>query len=64
MPTDSGYSQAFAISAVVGAAAGVVALFIPRAKRHYHAPVLDEVGAASPVAEPAYASEDFSHGSR
>ena len=26
------------------AAAGVVALFIPRAKRHYHAPLLDEVG--------------------
>jgi hypothetical protein len=39
-----------------------VALFIPRATRHYHAPVLDEIGAAAPLAEPAYASEDFSHG--
>jgi EmrB/QacA subfamily drug resistance transporter len=60
--TDSGYSDAFAISAGVGICAGVVALLIPRAKRHYHAPVLDEIGAASPLAEPAYASEDFSHG--
>jgi EmrB/QacA subfamily drug resistance transporter len=62
IPTDSGYSDAFAISAVVGVFAGIVALFIPRAKRHYHAPALDEIGAAAPLAEPAYASEDFSHG--
>jgi len=61
VPQDSGYTNAFAISAVVAVFAGVVAIFIPRAKRHYHAPLLDEIGAASPLAEPAYASEDFTH---
>jgi EmrB/QacA subfamily drug resistance transporter len=62
VPTDSGYGDAFAVSAGVGLCAGLVALLIPRATRHYHAPVLEEVGAAAPLAEPAYASEDFSHG--
>jgi MFS family permease len=62
VPTDAGYTDAFAISAAVGVCAGVVALLIPRARRHYHAPVLEEVGAAAPLPEPAYASEDFSHG--
>jgi MFS family permease len=61
VPADSGYRNAFTVSAVVAMVAGLVAIFIPRSTRHYHAPVLAEVGAAAPLAEPAYASEDFTH---
>jgi EmrB/QacA subfamily drug resistance transporter len=48
--TDSGFTHAFAVSAVVAACAGVIAIFIPRALRHPHVPALEEVGAASPLA--------------
>lgn len=58
VPTDAGFTHAFAVSAVVAACAGVVAIFIPRAEVHRHAPALDEVGAASPLAEPAYPPRD------
>jgi EmrB/QacA subfamily drug resistance transporter len=51
--TDSGFSQAFAVSAVIAACAGSVALLIPRARADVHAPALDEIGAASPLADPA-----------
>jgi len=44
---------------VVAACAGAVALVIPRAGVPVHAPVLDEVGAASPLPEPAYSREEF-----
>ena len=57
--TDAGFTHAFAVSAVVAACAAVVAAFIPRAQAHAHAPALDEIGAASPLAEPAYSSEEF-----
>jgi EmrB/QacA subfamily drug resistance transporter len=50
---DSGFTHAFAVTAVVAAAAGVIALFIPGLGSRTHAPVLEEVGAASPLAEPA-----------
>jgi EmrB/QacA subfamily drug resistance transporter len=54
IPTDAGFTRAFAVSAVVAAGAGTVAMLIPRAARaDVHAPVLDEIGAASPLAEPA-----------
>ncbi|HEY7003818.1 MAG TPA: MFS transporter [Gaiellaceae bacterium] len=56
--TDAGFTHAFAVSAVVAVCAGVVAIFIPRAAEHAHAPVLDEVGAAAPLGEPAYAPEE------
>jgi EmrB/QacA subfamily drug resistance transporter len=58
IPTDAGFTHAFAVSAGVAACAGVAAVFIPRAVQHAHAPTLDEVGAASPLAEPAYAPEE------
>jgi EmrB/QacA subfamily drug resistance transporter len=61
IPRDAGYTHAFAVSAVVAGCAGAVAILIPRAARHVHAPALDEVGAASPLGEPAYASEGFTH---
>jgi EmrB/QacA subfamily drug resistance transporter len=51
--TDAGFSRAFAVSAVIAACAGTVALFIPRARAEVHAPVLDEIGAASPLGDPA-----------
>ena len=57
--TESGFTDAFAVSAVIAACAGVVALFIPRAARPSRPPVLDELGAASPLAEPAYSREKF-----
>jgi EmrB/QacA subfamily drug resistance transporter len=59
LATDAGFTHAFAVSAVVAGCAGAVALLIPRAPTHRHAPLLDEVGAASPLPEPAYAQEDF-----
>ena len=52
---DSGFTHAFAVSACVAAGAGVVALFIPRAAPGRDVPpVLDEIGAAGPLAEPGY----------
>jgi EmrB/QacA subfamily drug resistance transporter len=59
VPTDAGFTHAFAVSAVVAACAGAVALVIPRARAAAHAPVLDELGAASPLPEPAYSQEEF-----
>jgi EmrB/QacA subfamily drug resistance transporter len=58
IPTDSGYTRAFAVSAVVAVGAGVAAVFIPRAPGHPHAPPLNELGAASPLGEPAYARDE------
>jgi MFS family permease len=58
-PTDAGYTKAFAISAVVAACAGAVAVVIPRARIPAHVPALGEVGAASPLAEPAYSQEEL-----
>jgi EmrB/QacA subfamily drug resistance transporter len=49
IPADSGYTNAFTVSAGVALVAGLVAMLIPPSKRHYHAPLL------------AYASEDFTH---
>jgi MFS family permease len=57
--TDTGFTRAFAVSAGVAACAGVVAIFIPRAATHVHAPAIDEIGAASPLAEPAISGEEF-----
>jgi EmrB/QacA subfamily drug resistance transporter len=57
--TQSGFTDAFAVSAVVAACAGVAALFIPRASVRPRAAVLEELGAASPLAEPAYSRERF-----
>ena len=50
--TDAGFTRAFAVSAAVAACAAAVAVAIPRAHAH-HAPALEEIGAASPLGEPA-----------
>src|SRR4051795_8200541 len=44
--SDSGFTDAFAVSAVVAACSAAVAVFIPRTTGHRHAPVLGEIGAA------------------
>jgi EmrB/QacA subfamily drug resistance transporter len=56
---DSGFTNAFTVSAVVAAGAGLVAIFVPRGAHHAHAPALEEVGAASPLGEPPYTSKDY-----
>ncbi len=58
IPTDQGFTDAFAVSAVIAACAGVVALFIPRAPESAHAPTLQEFGVASPLGEPAFSAKD------
>ena len=57
--TESGFTDAFAVSSVIAACAAVAAIFIPRASVRPHAAVLDEVGAASPLPDPAYSRERF-----
>ena len=58
LPRDSGFTHAFLISAIVAVFAGIVALLVPRANRG-HVSMLEEIGAASPLGDPAYGSEDF-----
>ena len=59
VPTDAGFTHAFLVSAVVAACAGGAATLIPRAPTHMHEPVLDEIGSAAPLGEPAYSREEF-----
>ena len=59
LPSSSGYTIAFVVSAAVAAVAALAAVAIPRAslRPHAHASALDEMGAASPLGDPALASE-------
>ena len=59
LPSSSGYTVAFVVSAAVAAVAALAAVAIPRAslQPHAHASALDEIGAASPLGDPALASE-------
>jgi EmrB/QacA subfamily drug resistance transporter len=59
LPSSSGYTVAFVVSAGVAAVAALAAVAIPRAslQPHAHASALDEMGAASPLGDPALASE-------
>jgi EmrB/QacA subfamily drug resistance transporter len=59
LPSSSGYTDAFVVSAVVAAFAALAALAIPRSslQPHPHASALDEIGAASPLGDPALASD-------
>jgi EmrB/QacA subfamily drug resistance transporter len=59
IPTDAGFTDAFAISAIVAACAGVAACLIPSARVHVHLRPLDEIGVASPLPDPATAGEDY-----
>ncbi len=57
VPTESAYELAFLVSAGAALAAVFVGLTIPPSRRHYHPGVAEEIGAAGPVAEPAYVRE-------
>ena len=60
VPKGSGFTDAFLVSAVVAAAAGAVAAAIPRVRgADRTAPLLAELGASSPLAEPALAPDRF-----
>jgi EmrB/QacA subfamily drug resistance transporter len=59
IPTDAGFTDAFAISAIIAACAGVAACLIPSARVHVHLRPLDEIGVASPLPDPATAGEDY-----
>lgn len=56
LPSNSSYTTAFLVAAGISVIAAFLAAFIPSAS-HAHIPVLDEIGAASPLAEPAYSTE-------
>jgi len=56
LPTDTAFQTAFFAAAGVSILAGIMALLIP-SHGHAHRSVADEVGAASPLAEPAYSGE-------
>jgi MFS family permease len=57
LPTEHSYTTAFVVGAVVAAGAGVAALLVPRSLARGHARVAEEIGAASPLAEPAISTE-------
>ena len=61
VPKGSGFTEAFLISAVIAAGAGAVAVAIPRVRGAlgHSAALLAEIGASSPLAEPALADEHF-----
>jgi EmrB/QacA subfamily drug resistance transporter len=56
LPSGDGYTTAFLVSGGVAFIAALAAMFIPRTS-HGHLSVAGEVGAAAPLAEPAYATE-------
>ncbi|HEY8583906.1 MAG TPA: MFS transporter [Capillimicrobium sp.] len=56
VPTDDGFVQAFFIASGVAVLAGIAAALIPRAPRHDHVSAASEVGAASPLGDPALAA--------
>lgn len=58
VPADAGFTHAFAVSAAVAACAGAVALAVPKARARGRASVLEELGAAAPLGEPAYTHEE------
>ncbi|MBK5233580.1 MAG: MFS transporter [Thermoleophilia bacterium] len=56
LPTDAAFKTAFMAAAGVSILAGVMALLIPSTS-HEHQSVADEIGAASPLGEPAFSGE-------
>ena len=58
LPTGHSYTVAFLVSGAAAAVAAVAAVLIPRQARHHHVTVLEEIGAAAPLADPAQAVDD------
>lgn len=56
LPTDAAFKAAFLVAAGVSILAGIMALLIPN-NGHAHRSIADEIGAASPLPEPAYSGE-------
>jgi EmrB/QacA subfamily drug resistance transporter len=56
-PIEKGFTIAFWIGAVVAGLAALAAVLVPTTPLHPHPPVTDEIASASPLGEPAYASE-------
>jgi EmrB/QacA subfamily drug resistance transporter len=57
LPTDHAYTVAFLVGAVGATVAAVAGLFIPRVAQHRRVAVLEEIGAAAPLGEPALATD-------
>jgi MFS family permease len=56
LPGDDAFTTAFLVAAGISILAGVMALLIP-STGHSHQPVMDEIGAASPLGEPALTTD-------
>ncbi|MDQ2699869.1 MAG: MFS transporter [Actinomycetota bacterium] len=56
LPDENAFTVAFIAAAGISILAGVMALLIPSTS-HAHQPVMDEIGAASPLAEPALTAD-------
>ena len=56
VPTDDGFVRAFFVAAGVALLAGRAAALVPRATEHHHVTAATEVGAASPLGDPALAA--------
>jgi MFS family permease len=57
-PTDSGFTIAFLASAAVALVASVIAGLIPALPRHVRLAAREQVAAAAPLPDPAYATEE------
>lgn len=58
LPTGHAYTVSFIVAAVGALLAAAVTTLIPRPRSHTQVPVLDEVGAAAPLPEPALAADE------
>jgi EmrB/QacA subfamily drug resistance transporter len=57
LPTEHGFTIAFGVGAVIAVGAAIAAVLVPGSRGREHAPALEEIGAAAPLGEPAYAGE-------
>ncbi|MGW0578631.1 MFS transporter [Streptomyces sp. NPDC002920] len=60
LPTEHAYTVSFVVAGVGALLAAAVTTLIPRPRSRSHAPVLEEVGAAAPLPEPALATDENS----
>jgi EmrB/QacA subfamily drug resistance transporter len=57
LPSDDGYTAAFLVSGAFALVAGIAALLIPSDGGHRHVSIAEEIGAASPLPDPALAAD-------
>ncbi|MDX2939767.1 MFS transporter [Streptomyces ipomoeae] len=58
LPTEHAYTVSFLVAGVGALVAAAVTVLIPRPRSHDHVPVLEEVGAAAVLPEPALAADE------